>query len=396
MLTVLHLISNNQLAGDVVLAVLMSAPLMRLVPLLHLLTFPAPPVSGSAELDQLLQEVEAATAAKTHVPGSQGTTKTLTLASLRKLPRGPSGPSSRGHLSATTGSLGAQSAPAVSPQQQWQKKCEQLRAVLDKHGGEARSRRSSGGSCSTGSAGGWAAGGTTGRRHRRTSSVPITPPIAEADSEGPDTASITAQQAQGTSSGLQAASPAAAADQTLQQHQGQLDANGCNQGPQHLSADPTAPWPFGLRPASVTSNADDDQEGLEEADDPAVWMDACSSSTAPGAFAAASGMRKPSSGPEGLRSLSGRMPTWLWPSSRLAVRDLTTDDIMRRISNSRDPAQLQQMARGLLCERNEWRFRATQVRRAHVRLCADCSVHGGCLSRHAGQLDHAYNSSVLL
>jgi hypothetical protein len=249
------------------------------------------------------------------------------------------------------------------PRQQWQQKCAQLRAVLDKQADDTSSRHSSGSSSSTDGAFGWGAGGTTNRRHRRISSVPNTPPIAEADGEGPDSGSFTAKQAPGTAS--KAGTIAAAAEQTLKQQQ---QGHNGDQGMQQMSAAGSGPWPFGLKPAPVTSTRDNDQEGLDEADDPAIWMDACSSSTALGASAADAGLRKPSGGPEALRSLSGRMPTWLWPSSRLAVRDLTTDDIMRRISNSRDPAQLQQMARGLLCERNEWRFRATQVRQQYVGL----------------------------
>jgi hypothetical protein len=69
-------------------------------------------------------------------------------------------------------------------------------------------------------------------------------------------------------------------------------------------------------------------------------------------------------GAEGLRALSGRMPAWLWPSSRLAVRDMTTDDLLRCISGTKDLGRLQHVARGLLCERNDWRYRATQAERA--------------------------------
>jgi hypothetical protein len=107
---------------------------------------------------------------------------------------------------------------------------------------------------------------------------------------------------------------------------------------------------------------EDFEQDTDEEEDGAVWMDVCCSDTAAalhGDDQHHKGM--PTSGPEGLRSLSGRMPTWLWPSSRLAVRDVTTDELMRRISSSRDMSALQHMARGLLCERNDWRYKATQV-----------------------------------
>lgn len=321
-------------------------------------------------MDKLLQEAEAATAAKTQPPTSPGATKTLTLASLRKLPRGPSDHPNR-HHSAAAGYCGPWSTQFTA-QQQWQQQqaCGRLLAVLDKHGDDTSSARSD---CSSSSAGDSAycwmqVGSCTGKRHRRASSVPLTPPIAEADREGPDSTSFTfaAQQGSGTAPqhALLASEVEPTAHESLQQGSEEQQRDDIKQ--QQPAAARAGAWPFGLKPTGVTSAEDDDHLDADEADeDVAIWMDACSSSTALGpSAAAAGGSSKACSGPEGLRSLSGRMPTWLWPSSRLAVRDLTTDEIMQRISNSRDAAQLQHMARGLLCERNEWRFRATQVRQA--------------------------------
>lgn len=180
--------------------------------------------------------------------------------------------------------------------------------------------------------------------HRRASSVPDTPPIPEADREGMDTGSFTAVQ---PAAAAGSSTDGSSSRQQLQQEQ-----------LAHVPAE--VPLPFGMRPArSAASTAgscmEEDFADTDE-EDGAVWMDVCCSDTA-------AALQGAPSGPEGLRSLSGRMPTWLWPSSRLAVRDVTTDELMRRISSSRDVSALQHMARGLLCERNDWRFKATQVRR---------------------------------
>lgn len=199
--------------------------------------------------------------------------------------------------------------------------------------------------------------------HRRASSVPDTPPILEADREGIDTGSFTAVH------------PAAAAGSSTDG--GSTD--GSSQQQERLAPVPAeVPLPFGMRPAgSAASTAgscmEEDFDDTDE-EDGAVWMDVCCSDTAAALQADAPQHKGTPSGPEGLRSLSGRMPIWLWPSSRLAVRDVTTDELMRRISSSRDVSALQHMARGLLCERNDWRFKATQVRR---RECGCVGVRWG-------------------
>jgi hypothetical protein len=69
-------------------------------------------------------------------------------------------------------------------------------------------------------------------------------------------------------------------------------------------------------------------------------------------------------GADGLRSLSSHLPAWLWPFSRDAVRGVTTDELMRQIAAANDVGKLQQLCKGLLCERNDWRYKATQVRGA--------------------------------
>lgn len=202
------------------------------------------------------------------------------------------------------------------------------------------------------------------RWHRRASSVPETPPILEADREGMDTSSFTAVVDPSAGNG---ANPSGCAQLQQVGPVGTAAAGVCACA---------GSLPFGMRPSSVASAAATDQEYTDDEDETAAWMDVCSSATA-AALQPDSGhslqdssmhssqQRKGASdGPETLRSLSGRMPTWLWPSSRLAVRDLTTDEIMRRISGSKDVTALQHMCRGLLCERNDWRFRATQVRKA--------------------------------
>lgn len=64
-------------------------------------------------------------------------------------------------------------------------------------------------------------------------------------------------------------------------------------------------------------------------------------------------------------SLSAHMslPSWFWPFSRDYVQGATTDEIMRQIAASgHDASKLQQLCRGLLVERNDWRLKATQVR----------------------------------
>eukprot|EP00879_Flechtneria_rotunda_P027984 GHRR01030054.1.p1 GENE.GHRR01030054.1~~GHRR01030054.1.p1 ORF type:complete len:449 (+),score=157.73 GHRR01030054.1:148-1494(+) len=70
-----------------------------------------------------------------------------------------------------------------------------------------------------------------------------------------------------------------------------------------------------------------------------------------------------SEGPAGLRGLSSHLPAWMWPFSRdNTLRDATTEQLMQQIAASAgDPAKLQQLARGLLCDRNDWRYKATQA-----------------------------------
>ncbi|WIA11073.1 hypothetical protein OEZ85_011224 [Tetradesmus obliquus] len=59
----------------------------------------------------------------------------------------------------------------------------------------------------------------------------------------------------------------------------------------------------------------------------------------------------------------GHLPQWMWPFAKddAAAKEVTTDELMRQIGASgNDAAKLQQLCRGLLCERNDWRFKATQ------------------------------------
>jgi len=175
--------------------------------------------------------------------------------------------------------------------------------------------------------------------------VPDTPTIPEADLEGLDTGSCLGNLQVGPAFGSTDA-PMQTSPSQQQQQQVAQDAGPVLQQQQQQQV---AALPFGLQSSTDSSYDDEDDDKEAEADD---WLNVCGP-------AAAEGQHR--RGPEGLRSLSGHMPAWLWPSSRLAVRGLTTDDIMRRISSNRDPAALQHMCRGLLCERNDWRFRATQV-----------------------------------
>jgi len=180
--------------------------------------------------------------------------------------------------------------------------------------------------------------------------VPDTPTILEADLEGLDPGSC-----------LQAGPAFGSTDartQSLPQQQQQVAqiAGPVLQQQVQAQVQEAAALPFGLKTSTDSSYDDGDDDKQAEADD---WLNLCGP-------AAAEGQNR--RGPEGLRSLSGHMPAWLWPSSRLAVRGLTTDDIMRRISSNRDPTALQHMCRGLLCERNDWRFRATQAEQANSSL----------------------------
>lgn len=58
------------------------------------------------------------------------------------------------------------------------------------------------------------------------------------------------------------------------------------------------------------------------------------------------------------RTLSNAIPQWMWPVGRSAVKDMTTEQIMRQIATGADVATLQSIARGLLVERNDWRREA--------------------------------------
>jgi hypothetical protein len=191
--------------------------------------------------------------------------------------------------------------------------------------------------------------GDSRRWRRRASSIPETPPILEEDREGLQAGSFTGAKPVLTSSA-----------EAYQYTQSQEPAGGA-QGLPVKGLFGVAALPFGIKASSGASTEGSYRGDSDDEDDAAVWMDACSSGTSAAMQGCAAQVKGAAAGPEGLRSLSGRMPTWLWPSSRLAVRDLTTDQIMRRISGSRDAAALQHMCRGLLCERNDWRFRATQV-----------------------------------
>jgi hypothetical protein len=67
----------------------------------------------------------------------------------------------------------------------------------------------------------------------------------------------------------------------------------------------------------------------------------------------------------------GHLPQWMWPFVKedAAAKEVTTDELMRQIGASgNDAAKLQQLCRGLLCERNDWRFKATQVRHVVLQL----------------------------
>jgi hypothetical protein len=327
------------------------------------------PGSGSAELDKLLQEAEAATAAKAVAPSTPGRSpaastpalppKVVTLHSLSTTPRGPSRPQhSRAH---STGTFGCH-----QPQQQQWGTHHTSRSVLDVLGQPCRQASPFHGltpdsieAGSTGSSSGSNGSSSGSRRpdgssvlpfgrksqwHRRASSAPDTPTILETDREGPEGTSFTGTQHPGLVSTAVGAGVA------------------INPSVQRDAA--SARLPFGLRPSTESTEDHDDfpsdAEGEGE-DATGQWMQACRPVT-PANSSSSSLQQGSSDGPEALRSLSGRMPTWLWPSSRMAVRDLTTDQIMRRIGCSRDVSALQHMCRGLLCERNDWRFRATQVR----------------------------------
>eukprot|EP00775_Hariotina_reticulata_P009941 gene9941-10096_t len=49
--------------------------------------------------------------------------------------------------------------------------------------------------------------------------------------------------------------------------------------------------------------------------------------------------------------------------NRDAVKGVTTDELMRQIAAADDVGKLQQLCKGLLCERNDWRYKATQLDR---------------------------------
>jgi chromosome segregation ATPase len=48
------------------------------------------------------------------------------------------------------------------------------------------------------------------------------------------------------------------------------------------------------------------------------------------------------------------------------VKDMTTDQIMQAIQSGNDIGKLQMLARGLLAERNDWRFRSMQAERGSL------------------------------
>jgi hypothetical protein len=164
-------------------------------------------------------------------------------------------------------------------------------------------------------------GGSVQPRHRRASSVPDQPPILEADAESCDALPV----ARTPSSGGQGQ------QQQLLQSKRSADELTCD--------------------AAGCVSDDDDEDGDDDF-----------SSFTPTKLARTQDARGHGS-LEGLRALSGSMPAWLWPNSRLALRGVKTEDLMRRIGSSQDVGQLQSLSRGLLCERNDWRFRATQAER---------------------------------
>jgi len=308
--------------------------------------------SGSGELDRLIQEAEAAIAAKAAVSSPS---RSAAAAGLQAIPRPqvlqlsaisasgllPRGPSKQGlPRPRSSGAL-----PALQLQQSaWatfssSTLCSKQTTALAFSASTSRSSsRSSAAEDSWGFV-------CSRRRHRRASSVPDTPTILEADLEGLDAGSCP-EALQVNPAGVINTS-----QDTLQQPQQQQVSQDVGPALDQQQERQAEPLPFGLK-ACADSTYDD---GDDDRDADIDWLVTA---------APAAGEGQCRKGLECMRSLSGHMPAWLWPSSRLAVRGLTTDELMRRISSSRDPAALQHMCRGLLCERNDWRFRATQAERS--------------------------------
>lgn len=94
----------------------------------------------------------------------------------------------------------------------------------------------------------------------------------------------------------------------------------------------------------------------------------------------------------------GHLPQWMWPFAKddAAAKEVTTDELMRQIGASgNDAAKLQQLCRGLLCERNDWRFKATQVR-GRLTTAAACKFIEvvACLCYQAVQYHNLYETSA--
>lgn len=313
--------------------------------------------SGSAELDRLLRDAEASTAAKTvasqQLPaGASATTLAALKPSILALAVLNAGQKAQcRNPSKQSSSIGLYQGLLLQRSQSPWATARPSAAASNRSSSNAAAVRNL--NQSSHALGGTAVGSTghsncSRRAHRRASSVPDTPTIVEcADLEGPE-ASGSFSQTQAANSAITTTTTTAAAAST---GQGEAQQHQC--APDLPRAD-KAQMPFGMKANSedgAGSGCEEDEEQEDEED--TVWMDVCASATA-------GALQKP--GPEALRSLSGRMPAWLWPSSRMAINGLTTDEIMRRISTNRDVTALQGMCRGLLCERNDWRFRATQVR----------------------------------
>lgn len=89
-----------------------------------------------------------------------------------------------------------------------------------------------------------------------------------------------------------------------------------------------------------------------------VREDSAARTAAAAALAAAAAAEEDE--PSSARSLS--LPAWMWPFGSNSVRVATTDQLMRQIeASAADAPKLQQMCKALLCERNDWRYKATQV-----------------------------------
>ncbi|GBF97965.1 hypothetical protein Rsub_10638 [Raphidocelis subcapitata] len=62
------------------------------------------------------------------------------------------------------------------------------------------------------------------------------------------------------------------------------------------------------------------------------------------------------------RASSGPLPSWMWPQGREAVRGASSDALSKVIADAVEVEPLQDIARGLLAERNDWRAAADAAR----------------------------------